>query len=52
MLPGNPRYQRTTRNYDFRQHLVFDTRKIRARLGYRDLFDEAEAMRRLALMAR
>lgn len=48
-LPKRTDVKPVAGDYDFRQHLHFDTTKIRNRLGYEDAVDESDAMRKFAL---
>jgi nucleoside-diphosphate-sugar epimerase len=44
-LPTRSESELVADDYDFRQHLHFDTNKIRSQLGYEDSVDEIDAMR-------
>ena len=49
LLPARNDAQPLPPQFDYRQHLVLDTGKIRAKLGYTDVVDEKAAMMDLAV---
>lgn len=51
LLPARDDAQPLPSQFDYRQHLVLDTGKIRAKLGYTDVVDEKAAMMDLAVVS-